>query len=193
MINDEYEFIFVRVAKTASTSILSRLPKSRIMQKNWKYDSNHIPLWHIKANLDKNICDAYFKFAFVRNPFARAVSTVKYWNKWSLDGGGPQYKFKNFFVGQIPEKVNSIDHNFLSKYGSQYDFTKGCDFIGKVENLQEDFNTICDKIGIPQQKLPHLNTTNHKHYTEYYDDETRQIVAEKYAKDIEYFGYKFGE
>ena len=66
-------------------------------------------------------------------------------------------------------------------------------FFIRFENLQEDFDTFCDKVNIPRQVLPHKNKSDRKHYTEYYDTESRELVEELFAKDLEYFGYKFGD
>ena len=60
------------------------------------------------------------------------------------------------------------------------------DFIGRFENLQGDYDTLCDTIGKPRVQLPHLNKSKHDHYAKYYDDETRRVVALRHAKDMEF-------
>src|SRR5262249_30917577 len=44
-------------------------------------------------------------------------------------------------------------------------------------------------------RVPRANVTRGKtrRYTEYYSERTRAIVASRFAIDIEYFGYRFGE
>lgn len=135
----------------------------------------------------------YFSWSFVRNPWDRLVST--YINKIinQHDGGlgswGKNIKsFEDFILKIKKTNVTDCDRHIRCLYTF---FPEDINLIGKIENLQEDFDAICDKIGLPHTTLPHENKTKHQHYTEYYDNETRQIVAEKYAKDIEYFGYKF--
>jgi len=145
-----------------------------------------------------------FSFAFVRNPWSRLVSSYFY-----LKTGGSSKEpgdaednekylsgyssFDNMLLNWSDELFNQM--HFKPQYEWLCDDTGKLlpDFIGKIENFQQDFDKVCDSIGIPHAQLPHNNKTEHKHYTEYYDDVTREIVAEKYAKDIERFGYEFEE
>ena len=64
------------------------------------------------------------------------------------------------------------------------------DFIGKFESINEDFEQIKSAIGL-EAELPHLNASKRVGYQSYYDDETRQIVADWFREDIELFGYRF--
>jgi len=145
-----------------------------------------------------------FIFCFVRNPWDRIVSSYFF-----LKHGGhvdfPEDKIDfNFYFGSF-SSFKDILLNWSDSFYNQIHFKPQyqwiCDdaenmmpdYIGRFENFQESLDVICDQIGSSRTTLPHENKSRHKHYTEYYDDETREIVAEKYAKDIEYFGYEFGE
>jgi len=196
IISKKHNFIYIAVSKTGSTSIhkaFSNLDDETLFIEKENEDNkdrvNKFIYKHIKAtDLKKQIenYDEHFKFSFVRNPYDRAVSWVYYYyrnRKINLD----EHSFKEL-IFKFPDWIWTGQHEFLFE-----DNKNSMNFVGKVENFQQDFNIICDKIGIPKQELPHKNKTKHKHYTEYYDKETKQIVAEKYRKDIEYFGYEFGE
>jgi hypothetical protein len=182
MINHKLKFIFVEIPKTGTTTIRSTI-------EGWPH--SHMNIVELQNLLTEQQFKEYFKFAYVRNPWDRTVSLYHYirrnsrhrYHKQCISDGNFSTYLKSEHLESLPQQ-----YDFISKHGKNL-----LDFVGKFENLQEDFNIICDKIGIPKIKLPHKNKSNHKHYTEYYDDETRQIVAERYAKDIKYFGYKFGE
>ena len=66
----------------------------------------------------------------------------------------------------------------------------GADFVGRFERLESDFRRICETLGI-DATLPSLNVSQRRPYREYFDDESRRIVATRYRDDIETFGYEF--
>ena len=192
MINHDKKIIFVHIPKTGGTSIESLFCASPLYGKEkhlmtHEYDTKHLKL--------------YFKFSFVRNPWDRSLSYYFFRLKKNYEMFGHGDSFLNWikFLGNCRD--NDYKNNFFQFYlsiqnQSEFIFRNDylmVDYVGKFENLQQDFNAICDKAKMSRRRLPHKNKSNHKHYTEYYDDETRQIVAEKYAKDIEYFGYEFGD
>ncbi|GAH17516.1 unnamed protein product, partial [marine sediment metagenome] len=64
-------------------------------------------------------------------------------------------------------------------------------FIGRFDRLEEDFYYVCDILKIKNKTLPKLLISNNPSYINYYADETREIIASRYAKEIAYFGFKF--
>jgi hypothetical protein len=143
----------------------------------------------------------YYKFTFVRNPFSRIVSQYFYALKCANDEEiklcAPGY-YKD--CQRVQSGANSFK-DFITKgdfhgmhEASQLKWlTEDFNFIGKVENLPDDYKHVCQEIGIPYRPLPKYNTTKHEHYTEYYDDETIDFVSNRYKESIERFNYKFGE
>ena len=140
---------------------------------------------------------SYFKFVFVRNPYDRMVSNWKMFSNtpFAID------KIKSYSIDLVKniEKINFKDFLKMTlklnnhHWDEQYYFIRSKpDFIGRFENLQEDFNKLCELTNLPKKELPYKNATQHSSYENYYDDETRAIVAKKYAKDIRTFNYKFG-
>tara|TARA_R110002020_G_scaffold133235_1_gene297290 strand:- start:12002 stop:12538 length:537 start_codon:yes stop_codon:yes gene_type:complete len=160
---------------------------------------------HLIASTAKKIYEPYwndyFKFSFVRNPWDRMVSMSKFIEFYGVDLDNGNINISKY-LKKFP-KIE-VDHRSKSK-NDKFNPIKNCvylnilnvelDFIGRFENINEDFEFVCESIGKPTLSFVNHSKTQseHKHYAEYYDDETRQIVAEKYAKDIEYFGYEFGE
>ena len=64
-------------------------------------------------------------------------------------------------------------------------------FIGRMENLNQDFETICEKLGLGLPALPHLNQSVSASYRSFYSQQTQTMLAEAFKPDIEFLGYEF--
>ena len=187
MIIPNKKSIFVHINKTAGSSVEHAFGV-------YPDDQHNTAKEYIKE-LSSRKWSTHFTFSFVRNPFSRIVSAWK--TPWVSKNEFDKFsKFVkdfcikpsnyNFFRWSHVMSVFDPRMKLFNDQGDQL-----VNFIGKMESYQSDFNTVCDEIGIPRQKLPHKNKSKHKHYSEYYNEETREIVGKKYAKDIAHFGYKF--
>lgn len=120
-----------------------------------------------------------FTFAFCRNPYDRAVSLWAYNNKRN----GFDLTFKEFCLnwGNWGWRLRYPQAKWLDRVS--------LDFLGRFENLQGDFDKLCDALGVERRPLPHVNPTEHLPWQEYYDEVTRGIVRSHWARDFERFGY----
>lgn len=217
----KHKFVYISIHKTASSTVRKLLdPYSDIESCADKQTIcyHHIPAKKMKYYFDERYHKAekkwadwnqFFKFTTVRNPWDRKLSTFSYLKEKAK-------QFKKFDNGLEPtwfvEKTLRIDaecanfKDYLKKYcepnkkrNRQIDWVLDndgnnmLDYIGKVENLDNDLKYAFKQIGLPEPNLVHANKSEHRPYTETYDEQWMiDAVAERYKDDISHFNYEFG-
>ncbi|MFD2168197.1 sulfotransferase family 2 domain-containing protein [Thalassotalea euphylliae] len=171
--------------------------------------------------IDQASFDNIYKFAFVRNPWERLVSEFNYRKSLGLEKYQCSFRrfvMDGFPTKFDDDYVNARDLFRHVIPQSSFLFDKDgellVDFIGRFERLQADFSIVCKKLGVEETELMRENITKlqksnsffawlanrfikdtskdiKQHYSQYYDNETEQKVAELYRQDIVNFGYTF--
>lgn len=182
---------------------------------------NHMRPSRIHAKVGKQTWEDYFVFTIVRNPWDMLVSRY-FWNKkgatpqmtaaevfaelrskpTNVDLYGKLFfavsrklrgkqlsKDDNFetFIKKLPHNVANTKYYFDWR-GKSWN-----DFVIRYEHLDEDYKTVCEKIGVPYTPLPSLKTKTRsdRDYRTFYTPALRDWVAKKFAKEIAEFGYTF--
>jgi len=181
----------------------------------------HYSMDQIREDVSEEIYQNYFKFALVRNPWDRVASYYVWMCKGgkSIQSLEPYDKFiesikpgfygfakgfesckpssifsiKSFFKesAKIEFDPSCMNPDFKGFLLPQIDFIKGVDFIGKLEDIRNVYSYISKKLELPFVPLKQYNRTFKPFYREFYNDETRDIIAKHYAKDIKAFEYTF--
>ncbi len=205
ILSHKYKALYVVVPKTGSTSIRKSLtPHFEVTPQTCvklgiPHIENHSQPHEAKKYFEQQNWDwdSYFKFTFVRNPWALHVSR---WNYMLKIFNGPKefHQFRSYHkkISEIINKYKNFenwtinaDHTlpyFLSK-----NWTCGLDFIGKIESIDKDMDYVSKKIGLPKIKVTHFNKSTSRHYSTYYNDVTKNIISKLHAEDIEKFKYTF--
>ncbi len=150
--------------------------------------------------------DAFFKFCFVRNPYERALSgylnhiarptlqrdnLVRWLGKDAPEDGEMSFEmFVNAICRQSPLEM---DNHWRPQFHQSFQDKIAYDFIGRFERLAEDLRVVEDRTGLALGRYLKDQYRHPQHAGEklgqYFTEDLRQKIAEKYAADFERFDY----
>jgi hypothetical protein len=202
MISFQKRFLFVHIPKTAGNSIQSVLrdysedelvalrgeqdgvERFGLRNPNYKI-KKHSTLADYRAALGETKFNSLYKFTCVRNPWDRMVSY--YFTPTQKTDVWDRKKFRKI----VSSALSAADYLRLDT--GEEDPFGNVDCIIRFENLADDFRTVCAALNISPTILPQYNRSCREHYSKYYDEELRGLVRERFAAEIDHFGYSFEE
>jgi hypothetical protein len=192
VINHKLKCIFIHIPRTAGSSLSTAINKGDRREKGYIEGPIHFGKNWVVKEYGEDLWDEYFKFSFVRNPWDRLLSQYT----WRRAKNQDDVQERDFNEWVLWRSTQTKKRETLTKQADT--ITCGneiiVDFIGRYENLHQDYITLCKEIGISSPyELPHKHNkkSGRLPYNEIYTDVTRDIVKKYYSKDIGMFGYTF--
>ena len=200
MVSHQQRFIWVAVAKSASMVMHTAICQSLgVPYDDW-------PKYALGSIAEVAAMTGYFRFAFVRNPWARLCSC--YLDKIVGPAVGPQeFILRDFgmvpgmsfdgFVRQVAQiKDVDADEHFVSQtFTLSHVGRLAVDYVGRFENLPHDWDRLRGRLGLPAipwspvgTRRPRFDFSFHRSY---YTPDLVETVRERYAEDVRLFGYEF--
>jgi hypothetical protein len=183
----------------------------------FKHDS-HWNLEEYKAVLGTEAYSKRFRFTIVRNPWDRMVSfhagtqrkvmkldtpvDSDLFNKYTVMALGSEENWDAVLRARLHVGCKRCAPGNHRRSIEPYYFWFHIDemhFIARTENLNTDMYTLLDKLEkfrdrrLKRPETLHLGGGSNRNvdYRLYYSDETRRLVGEHFAADIETFGYRY--
>jgi Sulfotransferase family len=201
MISISHNWLFIHIPKTGGNSVQSVLAQysedkltCSVFQDgidrfgvHGSYTGNkHFRLQDYADAVPANIFSKLVKFTVVRNPWARAVSWFFTPIKWISQGRQPRWSADEFRqdVERMPLMASMLNMNGIPAR---------LDMLLRFETLATDFSALTARLGIETgATLPHKNKGYSPQNWQYYysiSPDLVDFVAERFAEDIERFGY----
>lgn len=215
LLSHKHQFLFVHIAKTGGTSIRGALSQYRwdkkfgapqfIVNKLSQLCGHklgcrfprHSKVIAAKEMLPTDYFNGLYKFAFVRNPWDLQVSSFHHIKRERPEVMRGHEDFDSFMRWKFNSERRYQYHidtslELQSDYLVDLHGQLCVDKVGKYESLQADFAHICKHLGLSNTVLPHKRkATDRNDYRRYYTDETAEMVARHFQRDIELLGYSF--
>jgi len=183
MLISDKKLIFIHVIKTAGVSVETLFEQ--------EYTHDHRTALDYQDILGDEEYKRYFSFTITRNPWDKMVSQYFY-NAFNWVPKNTSFKeyIKRFGNGEQITRFSPFHLPYITDENGEIIV----DYIGRFEALDETMRVVSKAIGSEYLALPHMNkTTRNKDYTEYYDDESREIIEQLFKTEIALFNYEFGK
>lgn len=154
---------------------------------------SHLAAHRLRQIVGKRMWNDYYVFCVTRNTWDRLVSFY-FWSKYKHARKGLNLKWEDYIEKHIKSEPDLVDNCRLYTDNNRNPIVNK---IIRYENLDEEFEQVCDKLGIPfsawrtHPKAKATQTPRQQDYRSLYTPEVRDLVATNFADEIKLMGYEF--